>query len=161
MYRLHQSHVKPKMLNTVFYLYLQTQASLSSKPTTYNPNISCISSCRLLPQHHHFHQRHFKSCCLNLLPDRVFDINIDSCMTFTSHLTWLFQSQLCSSVTILWYSGITLCMRPATERWNYNAKSSFIGWAHAQNNPKVKIHEPFNPLHLVMHLYIDELPWNL
>ena len=31
--------------------------------------------------------------------------------------------------------GISLCMRPANERWLYNVTSSLIGWAHTQNDP--------------------------
>ena len=32
-------------------------------------------------------------------------------------------------------SGIILCMRPANERRRYDVTSSFIGWAHSQNDP--------------------------
>ena len=34
-------------------------------------------------------------------------------------------------------AGIILCMRPANERRRYNVTSSLIGWAHAQNKPRV------------------------
>ena len=34
-------------------------------------------------------------------------------------------------------SGISLCMRPANERWRYNITSSLFGWAHAQNDPSL------------------------
>ena len=33
------------------------------------------------------------------------------------------------------HAGIILCMRPANERRRYNVPSSFIGWAHTQNDP--------------------------
>ena len=40
-------------------------------------------------------------------------------------------------------SGISLCMRPANERWRYNITSSLFGWAHAQNDPSLFVYEIF------------------
>ena len=36
------------------------------------------------------------------------------------------------------YTGIILCMRPASERRRYNVTSSLIGWAHSQNDPWIQ-----------------------
>ena len=41
---------------------------------------------------------------------------------------------LCSQNTEA-ISGNRICLRPANVRWRYIVKSSFIGWAHARNDP--------------------------
>ena len=42
---------------------------------------------------------------------------------------------------LIWLTGIILCMHTANETWRYKVTLSLIGWAHAKNDPWIKLHK--------------------
>ena len=50
----------------------------------------------------------------------------------------VFQPEWTYLIDIYVYTGIILCMCPASERQCYNVASSLIVWAHSQNDPCVQ-----------------------
>ena len=88
------------------------------------------------------HIKAYRSLSTAVNFSKSFQIELPYCLQAHDILGVFYQINIwCPTVVmvvvcnIMPCSGIILCICPANERWYYNVTSSFIGWAHSQNDP--------------------------